>query len=58
MDQATGNMLLAALILVLGKQIKAEKAARGTTTTSDCTDEAARLIMQKHDDVLRLLLQP
>lgn len=55
MDQQTGEKLLTALTLVLARQIKAEKAARGVRTTSDCVDEAARLINQKHGEVQQLL---
>lgn len=49
--------LLTAQVLTLAKQLKDEKKARGTSTTSDCVPEAARLIRQKQAEVLRLLAE-
>lgn len=57
MDQQTGEKLLTALTLVLARQIKADKAARGVRTTSDCVQDAADMINQRHDEILRLLLR-
>lgn len=41
-----------AQVLILGKQIKAEKLANGTSTTSDCTREALNLIRKQRQQLL------
>ncbi len=47
--------ILAAQVLVLAEQIRAQKAAKGTTTTSDLTYEAVQLIKQKKSSILQIL---
>jgi hypothetical protein len=47
--------ILAAQVITLAAQIKDRKAAGGTTTTSDCIDEAARVIRDKQAAALRAL---
>ena len=43
-----------ALVLMIARQIKLEKAEGGTGTTSDCIDEAIKEIHQKASRVLKL----
>lgn len=45
--------VLTAEVLVLAKTMKAEKAAKGTHSTSDFIPEAIKLVQQKRDEVLR-----
>lgn len=47
--------ILVAEILNLAAAIKAEKASKGSRSTSDYTDEAIRLIAQKRSMILRAL---
>lgn len=47
--------ILAAQILILGQQLKQEKAAKGVSSTSDFTSEAAALIDRRRAELLRLL---
>lgn len=49
--------VLVAQILVLAAQIKADKAAGGIRTTSDCVNDAVRLLRQKQPEILRQLRQ-
>lgn len=42
-----------AQVLILGKQIKAEKLAKGTSGTSDYTREALELIRKQRQQLLR-----
>ena len=55
-NSKTLDNILVAQVLILAKHIKAEKAAKGTTSTSDYTSEAIRLISQKKDQILEALL--
>ena len=58
MDDASRALLESALVaqvLVLAAQIKQEKAERGTYTTSDCIDDAVRLIARQRRRVLTAL---
>lgn len=56
MEKETLEMLLTAQVLTLAKQLKAEKAAKGTTTTSDMVYDAIALIKQKKNEILAGLL--
>lgn len=47
--------ILTAQVLVLANQIKAEKKAKGTSSTSDFTDEAIKLIEQKKPKIFQTL---
>ena len=49
--------IFTAQVLILANQIKAEKKAKGTTSTSDFTAEAINLIEQKRAQILRTLRQ-
>jgi len=55
MSENLDNLSFTALVLVLAKQIKAEKAAKGTSSTSDYTYEAVQLIKDKHREITSLL---
>lgn len=59
MDDAELKAMLEAVIvsqvLILGRLIKAEKAANGVRTSSDCTSDAASLIRQNSSRILQLL---
>lgn len=44
MENKLLEQLLAAQVLLLARQIKAEKEAKGTHTTSDCIADAVREI--------------
>lgn len=44
-----------AQVLVLAKQIKAEKAAKNMSSSGDYTDDAVRLISEKRAGILRTL---
>lgn len=57
MDELLKN-ILAAQVITLAGQLKDRKKAGGTTTTSDCIDEAVRLLREKRADVLRSLGLP
>lgn len=47
--------ILAAQVLILAKQIKAEKKSNGVTSTSDFTNDAIRLIEQKKVKIYQTL---
>lgn len=47
--------ILTAQVLVLANQIKAEKKAKGVTSTSDFTHEALKLIEQKKSKIFQTL---
>ena len=49
------ELILAAEVLSLGKQIKASKEAKGTQTTSDCTSDAIREIKSKRNKIISAL---
>ena len=49
------DLLLTALTLVLGRQLKAEKEKKNTWSTSDYVDDAARLIKSEQARILQLL---
>lgn len=55
MSEHLEELTLTALVLVLAKQIKAEKKAKGLTSTDDFTREAADLIKKRHHDIIALL---
>ena len=47
--------LLTAQVLTLAKQLKAEKAAKGISSTSDFISDATCLIQSKKNQILKLL---
>ena len=49
------KQILAAQILIIANQIKAEKAAKGSWSTSDFTKEAAKIVKEKMPAILQLL---
>lgn len=54
-DNKLFENILAAQVLTLAKQLKAEKAASGITSTSDFIDDAARLIKKEANRIVGLL---
>ena len=57
MEQKTLETLLVAQIVTLAFQIKADKKAHGTTTTSTCVRDAIKLIQQQRPEVLQRLAE-
>jgi len=49
------NDIYVSQVLILAKTIKAEKAAKGVSSTSDFIDEALRLISDTRERILRTL---
>ena len=50
-------MILVAQVLTLANQLKTRAEAGGTTSTSDYTEEAARLIREKRVKVFQALAE-
>jgi hypothetical protein len=48
--ETTREFIITALVVMLARQIKAQK-----TTTSDCLEEAVKIIKEKRPRVLQLL---
>ncbi len=57
MDENTTllKQILAAQVLIVANQLKAENAAKGSRSTGDYTRDAAKLINQKMPELLRLV---